>query len=152
MKYEFMFLCLVLPGPDHASPCLNVMLKPLIEELKQLWVGVEAYECYKKQKFNLRAAHLWLVHRLLACPICGFDTDCFHLAHGGKICYFDFHRRWLPRNHILRQQRNTFKKDNIVTKGPPKCLSGPESISKVTERCTIGLIYVDCGSSHTCRR
>jgi hypothetical protein len=29
------------------------MLKPLIEELKQLWIGVEAYDCYKKQKFNL---------------------------------------------------------------------------------------------------
>jgi hypothetical protein len=29
------------------------MLKPLIEELKQLWIGVEAYDCYKKLKFNL---------------------------------------------------------------------------------------------------
>jgi hypothetical protein len=28
-------------------------LKPLIEELKHLWIGVEAYDCYKKQKFNL---------------------------------------------------------------------------------------------------
>jgi hypothetical protein len=48
MKFEFMFLCLIVPGPR-----INVMLKPLIEELKQLWIGVEAYDCYKKQKFNL---------------------------------------------------------------------------------------------------
>jgi hypothetical protein len=53
MKYEFMFLCLLLPGPYHLGPRLNVMLKSLIEELKQLWVGVGAYGYYKKQKFNL---------------------------------------------------------------------------------------------------
>jgi hypothetical protein len=34
MKYEFMFLCLIVPGPDHPRPKLNVMLRPLIDELK----------------------------------------------------------------------------------------------------------------------
>ena len=53
MKYEFMFLTLIIPGPDHPGTQLNAMLKPLIEELKQLWEGVEAYDCYKKQKFKL---------------------------------------------------------------------------------------------------
>jgi hypothetical protein len=33
MKYEFMFLCLILPGPEAPGPQLNVVLKPLIEEL-----------------------------------------------------------------------------------------------------------------------
>jgi hypothetical protein len=41
MKYEFMFLCLIVPGPDHLGPKLDVMLKPLIDELKELWNGVE---------------------------------------------------------------------------------------------------------------
>jgi hypothetical protein len=116
MKYEFMFLCLIIPGPEHPGPKLNVMLKPLIEELKELWKGVEAYDFYKKEKFTLRAAYLWSVHDFLAygifsgwsvhgkltCPICGPDTDCFRLAFGGKICYFDCHRRWLPPRHIFR--------------------------------------------------
>jgi hypothetical protein len=44
MKYEFMFLCLIVPGPDHPGPKLNVMLRPLIDELKELWNGVEAYD------------------------------------------------------------------------------------------------------------
>jgi hypothetical protein len=48
LKFEFMFLCLIVPGPDAPSPRINVMLKPLIEELKQLWIGVEAYDYYKK--------------------------------------------------------------------------------------------------------
>jgi hypothetical protein len=66
MKYEHMFLCLIVPGLDNPEPQLNVMIQPLIEELKQLWVGVEAYNYHKKQKFNLRAAHLWSIHEFLA--------------------------------------------------------------------------------------
>jgi hypothetical protein len=118
------------------------MLKPLIEELKQFWIGVEAYDCYKKQKFNLKATNLcsvhdfkayiifagWSVHGELTCPICGSNTDCFYLTHGEKISYFDCHRCWLPQKHDFRQEQNTFRKDTIVTKGPPKHLSGAQII------------------------
>jgi hypothetical protein len=62
MKYEYMFLCLIIPGPDHPGTNINVMLKPLVEELKQLWEGVEAYDYDQKKKFNLRVAYLWSVH------------------------------------------------------------------------------------------
>jgi hypothetical protein len=62
MKYEHMFLCLIVPGPDNPGPQLNVMMQLLIEELKQLWVGVEAYDYHMKQKFNLRVAYLWSIH------------------------------------------------------------------------------------------
>jgi hypothetical protein len=47
-KYEFLFLCLIVHSPDHPRPKLNVMLKPLINELKGLWNGVEAYDSHKK--------------------------------------------------------------------------------------------------------
>jgi hypothetical protein len=40
MKYEFIFLCLVIPGPDHPRTKIDVMMRPLIEELKILWEGV----------------------------------------------------------------------------------------------------------------
>jgi hypothetical protein len=103
MKYEFMFLCLIVPGPDHPAPKLNVMLKPLIDEFKELWNGVEAYDSHKKQKFTLRTAYLWLIHDFMAsgifagwsvhdtltCPICGSNSNCFRLTAGGKISYFD---------------------------------------------------------------
>jgi hypothetical protein len=106
MKYEFMFLCLVISGAYHPGPKLNVMLKPLIDELKELWNGVEGYDSHKKQKFTLRAAYLWLIHDFIAygifagwsiherltCPICRSDTDCFRLTTGGKISYFDCHQ------------------------------------------------------------
>jgi hypothetical protein len=132
-KFEFIFLCLIIPGLEAPGPRINMMLKPLIEELKQLWIG---------NKFNLRAAYLWSVHDFkaygvftgwsihgeLRCPICGLDTYCFHLTHGGKISYFDCHRRWLPQKHNFRQEQNTFQKDTTVTKGPPKRLSSAQIV------------------------
>jgi hypothetical protein len=80
------------------------------------------YDCYKKQKFNLRTSYLWSVHdfkaydvltswsihRELTCSICGLDTDYFRLTHGAKISYFDCHRRWLPQKHNFRQEQNIF--------------------------------------------
>jgi hypothetical protein len=38
MKYEHMFLCLIVPSSNNHGPQLNVMMKWLIEEFKQLWV------------------------------------------------------------------------------------------------------------------
>jgi hypothetical protein len=84
MKYEFMFLCFVIPRPEHPSVRLNVMLQPLIEELKNLWQGVEAYDYFKKEKSNLCVAYMfsvhdfmvygilsgWSVHGRLTCPYC----------------------------------------------------------------------------------
>jgi hypothetical protein len=48
MKYEYMFLCLFILGLHHPRTNINVMLKPLIEESKQLWEGVEAYNYDQK--------------------------------------------------------------------------------------------------------
>jgi hypothetical protein len=70
----------------------------------------------------------WSIHRELKCLICVSNTDCFRLMHGGKISYFDCHRRWLLQNHKFRQEQNTFWKDTIVTKGPPKRLSGAQIV------------------------
>jgi hypothetical protein len=139
-KYEFMFICLVVPGMYHPGPKLNVMLRPLTDKLKELWNGVEAYDSHKKQKITLWAAYVWLIHVFMAygifagwsihdrltCSICGSNTDCFRLTAGGKISYFDCHRRWLPPKHHFRMQKDSFRKDTIVKKGPPKRLSGPE--------------------------
>jgi hypothetical protein len=105
---------------------------------------VEAYDFFKKQKFNLRVAYLflvhdfmvyriffgWSVHGRLMCPYCAKDTDCFCLSSGGKICYFDCHRCFLPFNHPFRRQRKEFREGTIVTKGPPKQRSGIEIIEE----------------------
>jgi hypothetical protein len=68
----------------------------------------------------------WSTHGRLTCPYYSFDTYCFRLAHGGKITYFDCHRRWLPRKHPFRSDKKNFIKNSVVTKGPPKCLNAEE--------------------------
>jgi hypothetical protein len=60
------------------------------------------------------------VHVRLICPYCGQDIYCFYLSVGGKICYFDCHRCFLPLNRPLKRQGKQFRKGTIVTKGPPK--------------------------------
>jgi hypothetical protein len=94
-----MFLCLIIPGLDHPGTHINVMLKPLIEELKQLWEGVKAYDYDQMQKLNLRVAYLWSVHDfrvysifsgwscngILTCLICMKGTSYFRLKFGGDL-------------------------------------------------------------------
>jgi hypothetical protein len=66
MKYGFMFICLVIPGPDYPRSKLNEMLKPFIDELKELWNGVEDYDTHKKLKFILHDAYMWSIHDFMA--------------------------------------------------------------------------------------
>jgi hypothetical protein len=54
------------------------------------------------------------------------DTSCFRLKFGGKFCYFDCHRHFLPLDHSFRLDSDAFKKGNIVLEGLARCLSGPE--------------------------
>jgi hypothetical protein len=48
MKYEFIFLCLVIHSLDHPRIKINVMMRPLVEDLKLLCEGVGVYNRYKK--------------------------------------------------------------------------------------------------------
>jgi hypothetical protein len=164
MKYEYMFLCLIVPGPDHPGPSISVMLKPLIEELKQLWQGVEAYDYDQKKNFNLRVAYLWSVldfkaynifsgwscNGLLTCPICMKETSCFCLKFGGKVSYFDCHRCFLPLDHEFRLDSDTFKKGTIVLEGPPGRISDAE-IAEMVDNLVLnkeGNGFVGYGNDH----
>jgi hypothetical protein len=161
-----MFMCLIIPGPDRPGTCIDVMLKLLIEELKQLWEGVEAYDYDQKQKFNLRVTYLWLVHdfrayniflgwscnEILTCLICMKEISCFCLKFGGKISYFDCHRCFLPLDHPFRLDSDIFKKGNIILSGPPRRLSSLE-IADMFDNLVLnknGDHFVGYGDEHNC--
>jgi hypothetical protein len=38
-----------------------------------------------------------------------------------------------PQDHLFRLQRNAFGKGTIVTRGPPKCLSGPDILARLND-------------------
>jgi hypothetical protein len=113
-----------------------------MEEIKELWQGVDAYDSHLKYRFNLRAAYLWSIHDYLTyvkfagwCvhgrlnyPICMDDTDAFRLQHGKKVSFFDCHQKFLPSNHSFRNDTWSILKGKTVRKGSPKQKSGADII------------------------
>jgi hypothetical protein len=65
LKEGFILLALVISGPKELKKQMNIFLCPLMEELKQLWQGVDAYDSHLKCRFNLCAAYLWSIHDYL---------------------------------------------------------------------------------------
>lgn len=54
MTEPFIFLTIIMPGLEHPGKHIDVMLQPLIDELKVLWdEGVETFDVVKGQNFIL---------------------------------------------------------------------------------------------------
>jgi hypothetical protein len=66
LKEGFIFFALVIPGPKELKKQINILLRSLMEELKELWQGVDAYDSHLKCRLNLCAAYLWSIHDYLA--------------------------------------------------------------------------------------
>ncbi|CAM8968300.1 unnamed protein product [Rhodiola kirilowii] len=111
MKKEFNILAMLISGPTSPGKCLNVFMRPLIDELKMLWdTGVVTFDRHSGSSFVMRAAVMWTISDFpglgmlgglqtkgyKACFVCLDDVDSYHLA--GRMAY-QGHRRWLPRNH-----------------------------------------------------
>jgi hypothetical protein len=145
MKTEYIFLALVVPGPEHPGKNLNILMQPLVDELLSLWNGVNTYDAYRKKDFTMRVAYVrsihdfpaygdfsgWSTHGRLACPICLGDTKSFLLRNGRKPCWFDCHRRFLPENHSFRFEHNAFRKDTVMLDEPPRYLTGEEILAQI---------------------
>ncbi|XP_024046507.1 uncharacterized protein LOC112100875 [Citrus clementina] len=144
MKRKFMMLSLLISGPQQPGNDIDVYLAPLIEDLQTLWdVGVEAYDAYKKEFFNLRAVLLWTINDFpaygnlagctvkgyYACPYCGEDMPKCRLKHSKKIAYIG-HRRWLPHDHPFRTQKKPFNNKH-EREPPPKPLNSEAIFRKV---------------------
>ncbi|KAK9214285.1 hypothetical protein WN944_006278 [Citrus x changshan-huyou] len=145
MKRKFMMLSLLISGPQQPSNDIDVYLAPLIEDLQTLWdVGVEAYDAYKKEFFNLPAVLLWTINDFpaygnlagctvkgyYACPYCGEDMPKCRLKHSKKNAYIG-HRRWLPHDHPFRTQKQPF--NNKHEREPPPNPLNSEAIFRKVE-------------------
>jgi hypothetical protein len=74
-----MFLSTVIPSPSSSGRNIDVCLRPLIDELTQLWSsGALTYNILRKQNFVMRSALMWTIngmvsgwstHGKLACPL-----------------------------------------------------------------------------------
>ncbi|XP_063946088.1 uncharacterized protein LOC108212435 [Daucus carota subsp. sativus] len=115
-KDPYMFMTLLVPGPNDPGKNLNVYLRPLIDELITLWnVGVETFDASAKTNFMMRAALLWTISDF---PGLGMERafgfgDWHNWTH--VTCFFDL-PYWdsLRLRHcidVVHTEKNVF--DNI---------------------------------------
>ncbi|XP_048605522.1 uncharacterized protein LOC106359340 [Brassica napus] len=129
MKAENIMLTLLIPGPTAPGNNIDVYLAPLIDDLKDLWAeGIEVYDSFAKENFNLRALLLWSISDYpalgtlsgckvkgkQACNVCGKDTPARWLKFSRKFVYMS-NRRRLPPGHRYRYKKAWF--DNTVEEG-----------------------------------
>ncbi|KAM1166259.1 hypothetical protein PS1_025883 [Malus domestica] len=122
MKQPNLLLSLLIPGPRSPGKEIDVYMRPLIDELNELWeVGTPTYDAYSNQSFTMKAAVLWTIsdfpaygmlsgwstHGYKACPHCMHDKESIYLPASRKICYMG-HRRFLEDNHMFRRQTINF--------------------------------------------
>ncbi|KAM3284809.1 hypothetical protein P3S67_023608 [Capsicum chacoense] len=119
MKSSYFMMTLLIPGPKCPGNDIDVYLKLMIEELNELWNGVDTYDALSKSNFLICVALMWTINDFtaygnlsgwstkgkLTCPCCHKDTHSISIRN--KLCYMS-HRRFLPMNHPLRRNRVLF--------------------------------------------
>ncbi|XP_059631038.1 uncharacterized protein LOC132273939 [Cornus florida] len=144
MKEPYMFMSLLIPGPKSPGNDIDVYLRPLIDELKELWMdGVMTYDAYSKSHFNMHAGLIWTIHDFpayamtsgwmtksyMACPNCNKHTCSCYLSHGKKICYLGA-RIFLSSEHAYRKRYKQFNGQK-EERQPPKQLTGDDILEQL---------------------
>ena len=120
MRKEYNFLTLMVPGPYSLGKCLDVYMRPLIDELQGLWEnGLPTFDRHGQTSFMMKAAVIWTISDYpaygmfsgqqtkgyKACPVCLDDINSSR--HADKICFLGS-RRWLDEDHEWRWDAEAF--------------------------------------------
>jgi hypothetical protein len=73
----------------------------------------------------------WSTHGKLACPYCMENNKAFTLTNGGKVSFFDCHRRFLPHNHRYRKNRKDFFVGRVENDVAPRVFPVKNCLSTV---------------------
>jgi hypothetical protein len=112
-----MMLPILVSGPKQPGDCIDVYLRPLVDDLKILWKpGVpKVWDEFKREEFTMHAmlfttindnpAHCNLSSQSkrkgTACPHCLEDTCAVWLRHSKKYVFMG-HRHFLGKKHPYR--------------------------------------------------
>ncbi|CAL2240280.1 unnamed protein product [Prunus armeniaca] len=147
MKKEYMMMTVLITEDPGRS--IDVYLRPLVDELKDLWTnGVRTYDKSTGKMFTLRAAVMWTVNDFpayamvsgwstkgyMACPLCKEDVTSGW--HARKVCYLG-HRRWLPWDHEWREKDKEFD-GNTERRLRPREWSGDEILDQLNHFAPFG--------------
>ena len=142
-KQLYWMMSMLIPGKKSPGINIDVYLRPLIDELKDLWEnGIDTWYDKVKKNFQLHAILLWTINDFpayailsgwstkgkFACPYCHKDTDYLWLKFGNKHCYMG-HRRFLPSDHPWRMNKVSFNNE-VETREAPVPLSGQQVLEQ----------------------
>ncbi|MCL1456765.1 hypothetical protein M3J51_28160, partial [Klebsiella pneumoniae] len=115
---------IIIQGPKQPGNDIDVYLRPVVEDLKQLWKkeGVPVWDEDKQEEFNLRALLFVTINDwpalsnlsgqsnkgYKACTHCMDETESTYLKHCRKVVYMG-HRRFLAANHPVRKKGKHFE-------------------------------------------
>ena len=114
---------LLIQGLGQPGNGINVFLKPVIDELVEMWETSmkDVQDGYKKEHVMIKAVLITTIIDLpgrgclfgektkgyTRCVECLVDADAVHLPKNSKIVYMG-HRRFLPKDHPYRRNRKNF--------------------------------------------
>ena len=80
MKESFFMMSLLIPGPSQPGKEIDVYLRPLVDELKELWEnGALTYDAFTGQTFWMRVTLLWIIHDFpVYGNLSGWSTKGYH--------------------------------------------------------------------------
>nr|GFA39715.1 hypothetical protein [Tanacetum cinerariifolium] len=146
MKRKYIMMSLLIQGPKQSGKNIDVYLRPLIDDMIDLWeTSVEIYDAYKKERLQLFAMIYCTINDFpaygnlsgygskgeKACPVC---ENCSHsrwLANCRKTIYMG-HRRALHRHHPYRKKENLFD-GTSEDRSMPKLMDGYATLSQVAD-------------------
>ncbi|XP_028084013.1 uncharacterized protein LOC114285184 [Camellia sinensis] len=117
MKQPFSIMSLPIPGLQALGRDIDIYLRPLIDELKELWEdGVVMYDTSTRASFRMHAIVMWTINDFpaygnlsrwstkgyLACPNCNENVSSQWLR--SKIGYI-FAHRYLPEDHSWQKSK-----------------------------------------------
>ena len=133
MKRKFIMMPVLIQGPKQPGNDIDVYLRPLVEELLQLWgkPGVRVWDENKQEPFNLRGLLFVTINDwpalsnlsgqtnkgYKACTHCLDKTEGTYLHKCKKVVYLA-NRRFLPTNHPVRKKGKHFKGEADHRKKP----------------------------------
>nr|CAH68044.1 B0103C08-B0602B01.1 [Oryza sativa] len=146
-KRKYIMIPIIIQGPKQPGNDIDVYLRPLVEDLKQLWKkeGVPVWDEDKQEEFNLRALLFVTINDwpalsnlsgqsnkgYKACTHCMDEIESTYLKHCRKVVYMG-HRRFLAENHPVRKKGKHFEhKADHRTK--PKHRSGKTVFAMVKD-------------------
>jgi hypothetical protein len=138
-------MSLLIQGPHQHGNNIDVYLRPVVDELNELWTPkkVKVWDEYKKEHFYLRALLFVTITDLLGlgclsrqvkkgykgCVVCMEDMDGKWMRNSNKMVYMG-HRRFVRKDHPYRNNRKAFY-GQTDDRSTPRTVSGRDILEKV---------------------